>query len=65
MSTTYLTSKPVAARLGKSLSTVSRLVAAGRLTPTLRLDGLRGAMWFTPAEIARYERTLDREAKAS
>ena len=32
--------------LGCSVSTVSRLVAAGKLQPAIRIDGLRGAMFF-------------------
>lgn len=63
--TTYLTSKQVAQRLNKSLSTISRMVAAGKLTPALRLEGLRGAMWFAPAEVTRYERTQRQERQAS
>jgi predicted DNA-binding transcriptional regulator AlpA len=38
-------------RLGKSVSTICRMVANGELTPALRLDGLRGAMWFRPSDI--------------
>ena len=57
-----LTSKQVADRLGVSVSTISRLVASGRLKPALRLDGIRGAMWFKPADLNRYERA---KAKAS
>jgi len=41
-----LSSRQAAELLGKSVSSISRAVTAGRLTPALRLEGQTGAMWF-------------------
>ena len=51
MANTFLTSKQVAERLQCSVSTISRMVTAGRLIPAMKLDGLRGAMWFSEDDI--------------
>ena len=52
MPTDLLSTKQTAERLGVSVSTVSRLVAAGKLTPVLRLEGKTGPMFFDPSAIA-------------
>lgn len=49
---TLLTTKEVADALGVSHQTIARWVDTGRLTPTLRGPGLRGAMFFNPADVA-------------
>lgn len=43
----------VCARLGIDRSTLSRWVAAERIKPAMKLDGLRGPYLFTPAEVDR------------
>lgn len=43
-------------RLGIDRSTLSRWVAAQKITPAMQLPGERGAMLFYPADVARLER---------
>jgi excisionase family DNA binding protein len=50
--TDVISTKEAAAHLGVSVATVARLVTAGRLTPALKLEGIRGAMWFHRTDIA-------------
>lgn len=52
MRKSVLTSKQAADLLGCSVSTISRMVADGRLTPVLRIEGLRGPMFFDADDIA-------------
>lgn len=52
----------VAARLGKDVSTVLRMVKAGRLTPVVKTPGLRGAYLFDPEDVAAL---LEPESQAS
>ena len=51
MSTDLLSTKQVAERRGVTASAVSRWVAAGKLTPALKLEGRTGAMWFRPGDV--------------
>ena len=54
MSTTdHLTSAQVCDLLNIDRSTLSRWVASGRVSPFMKLDGLRGAFIFTRAEVDR------------
>lgn len=46
-----LTTRQAADRLGVNVSTISRWVLAGRLSPALRGDGQTGGMWFRAADI--------------
>jgi predicted site-specific integrase-resolvase len=39
--------------LGTSRSTLTRWVAAGRITPAVRLPGIRGAILYSRTEIQR------------
>ena len=43
-----LTTKQVAERLGVNVRRVHTLVGQGRLVPVSRLDGPRGALFFSP-----------------
>ena len=43
-------------------STLSRWVAAGAITPVVKMDGLRGPMLFDPNDVARIKAA--REAAA-
>ena len=58
MPQTLLPSATVCERLLIDRSTLSRWVAAGRITPSLRLPGLTGAMLFDPKDVERLEREL-------
>lgn len=48
-----LQSAEVCARLGIDRSTLSRWVAAGKIRPAYKLDGLRGAFLFRPSDVDR------------
>ena len=48
---TYLTTKQVAERLGKSIATVKRMAADGRLPYAVKVPGDTGAYLFDPADI--------------
>ena len=50
---TYLTTKQVAERLGKSVATVNRMAADGRLPYAVKVPGETGAYLFDPADIER------------
>ena len=54
--TRHLSSADVAKELGCNTRQVSRLVAAGTLTPAVQAPGLRGAFLFDPTEVARVKR---------
>jgi len=51
MATTYLTSREAAERLGVSISTLHLLSQLGEITPAIKAPGLRGAKWFSPADV--------------
>ena len=51
----------VCRRTGKDRSTLSRWVEKGRITPVQRLDGLRGAMLFDPADVDRLVAELEKQ----
>ena len=53
MTTAPIPSAEACERLGIDRSTLSRWVAAGRITPTLRLPGATGSMLFDPADVDR------------
>lgn len=59
-----LTSAETAARLGVTVSTISRWVASGKARPAHKLNGRTGAFLFSPTEVRRLER-LNREPQAS
>lgn len=48
-----ITSAQACERLNIDRSTLSRWVAAGRITPLIKGPGLRGAFLFDPAEVER------------
>lgn len=58
-----LTARATAARLGRSVSTVHRYVAEGKLTPALRIEGLRGAAFFHAADVDRLAARLAHPSK--
>ena len=49
--TTHLTTAQAAEALGVSVRTVHRMVAAGTLTPTMKLPGTTGAYLLDAAEV--------------
>lgn len=57
MSNTPLSTAQAARILGVNVTTVNRMVAAGRLTPVVQGEGRTGARFFDPADV-------DREAAA-
>lgn len=56
----YLTSAQVCERLNIDRSTLSRWVAAHRITAATKLPGLRGAFLFRPAEVERVKAEVER-----
>lgn len=48
---TYLTTKQVAERLGKSVATVKRMAADGRLPYAVKVPGDTGAYLFDPSVV--------------
>ena len=58
MPQTLLPSATVCERLLIDRSTLSRWVAAGRITPTMQLPGRTGAMLFDPKDVERLAREL-------
>lgn len=50
-----MTSAEVCDRLGIDRSTLSRWVAAKRITPALKMPGVRGPFLFDPAEVELVE----------
>ena len=58
MTTAPIPSAEACERLGIDRSTLSRWVAAGRITPTFRLPGATGSMLFDPKDVERLEREL-------
>jgi hypothetical protein len=55
MSEPLLTSRQVAERLGKTVTTVNRMANDGRLKPALEVPGYRGARLFDAQSIADLE----------
>jgi hypothetical protein len=53
-----------ARRLEVSTSTVHNLVGSGDLTPIAKIDGIRGAMFFRPADVAKLARSRAKATKA-
>jgi excisionase family DNA binding protein len=51
MTQDLLSTRQAADLLGTHVSTISRWVAAGKLTPALKLDGGTGPMWFARADL--------------
>lgn len=51
---TYLTTKQVAERLGKSVATVKRMAADGRLPYAVKVPGDTGAYLFDPSVIEHH-----------
>lgn len=62
-----LTAREVAEKIGRTPRDVSRLVKSGELLPAFRAPGLRGAMFFTHAEVEHYRamRELQTAGKAT
>ena len=56
MATEIITTRAVAERFGVAISTVTRWVADGHLTPALKTPGLRGMYLFTADEVDRFAR---------
>lgn len=56
------TTSEVATEVGKSVATISRYVKAGRISPVIKGDGLRGQMWFTPSDVRRLKAELEARA---
>ena len=48
-----MTSAAVCEELNIDRSTLSRWVAAGRISPAAKLPGIRGAFLFDPSEVER------------
>lgn len=46
-----MTTKQVAAKAGKSVSTICRWVEEGRISPVIKNDGLRQPMFFDPEDV--------------
>lgn len=61
---TPLPTREVADRLGVPLSTLHGWVDAGRITPTLKGPGLRGPLFFDPADVEALAAELTAEAEA-
>jgi predicted site-specific integrase-resolvase len=55
MATEILTTRAVADHFGVAVSTVTRWVTDGHLTPMQKTPGLRGMYLFTREEVTRYE----------
>ena len=54
----FIGSREACDRLGIDRSTLSRWVAAQKITPALKLPGERGAFLFRPADVAGLERQM-------
>ena len=48
---TYITTADAARLLGVHVATVSRMVAAGRLVPAIKVPGKTGAFLFHPEDV--------------
>lgn len=58
-----ITTAEAAALVERSVGTINRWVAEGRLSPVRKMPGLRGAHLFDPAAVR--EAAAERETKAS
>lgn len=56
--TTLMTSAETCESLGIDRSTLSRWVAAGRIAPAMKGNGIRGPFYFDPAEVERVRQEL-------
>lgn len=54
-------SAEAAARIGINRATLTRWVASGKITPAYKLDGIRGAYLFRPADVERLVRDRDEQ----
>lgn len=61
---TPLPTREVAERLGVPLSTLHGWIDSGKLVPTLKGPGLRGPMFFAPADVEKLRAELTAEAEA-
>lgn len=64
MASDLLPTKDVAERLHVPLSTFHGWVDAGRITPALKAPGLRGALFFRPADVDKLAHELAAEGAA-
>jgi predicted site-specific integrase-resolvase len=62
---TLLTTAQVAEKLGKSVATVNRWAADGRLKPAAKAPGIRGAWLFDPADVVEAEKSIHDDEAAS
>ena len=62
MTTRLLSTAEAAKELDRAHNTVSRWVREGKLKPVAEGEGIRGARFFTRAEIARMKRELEKDA---
>ena len=53
-----LSTKQVSEELNVDRSLVTRMVQAGKLKPLVRGDGIRGALFFAPAEVRRVKERM-------
>ena len=60
-----LRSAEVCARLNIDRSTLTRWVASGKISPAYKLEGLRGAYLFAPADVDRIASTRSQHKAAS
>jgi predicted site-specific integrase-resolvase len=58
-----LTSVQTAERLGIDRATLTRWVQAGRITPVMKLPGIRGPALFDPADVERVR--VENQAEAA
>lgn len=59
-----LPTREVADRLGVSISTLHGWVDAERIVPAMKAPGIRGALFFDPADVERLAGELASEAEA-
>jgi len=59
-----LSTKQVADELSVDRSIITRMVQSGEIRPIVRGEGIRGAMFFSPAEVRRVKRLRDGERAA-
>lgn len=61
-STQLLSTADVAAEFDRTHVTISRWVRAGKLTPAVEGQGIRGARFFRRADVERLKRELEKAA---
>lgn len=59
MPTDLISTKDIAERKGVNPTTVARWVKSGRLTPQLKLPGIRGAMFFSIEDVDALDADAD------